>query len=180
VSEKPNVGIAVEKWIGDGAELMVVGCVHDGGVAETAGIQSADIIEKIGGLLPLEWFRDAPREGAVRVVLERAGRKLTRYFEFAAAPAPGVGSPIGPGAADPFRGMFADKPATMELPAGVETELVGVGPGCRLEPRSPLLPARRGVDADHTEIFRKRERARERRPAAPPMTNLPADWKWLD
>jgi hypothetical protein len=76
--ERPSLGAQVE-WDGDAA---VVTDVDPEGIAAVAGIQVGDVITEMGGTLPEEWLRDAPRIGAVRIVLLRNGNRLDCALEF--------------------------------------------------------------------------------------------------
>jgi hypothetical protein len=69
--ERPSLGAEIE-WAGDAA---VVVDVEPNGVA-AAGIKAGDSIVGIGGMVPDQWLRDAPRVGRVGVVLLRDGARI--------------------------------------------------------------------------------------------------------
>jgi hypothetical protein len=85
--DRPSFGMEIA-WEGEAAERMVVAAIVPGGVADAGGFLVGDAITKMGGLVPVEFVRNAPRAGAVRVELLRDGAHLARYLEF--PPAVGV------------------------------------------------------------------------------------------
>jgi C-terminal processing protease CtpA/Prc len=151
MADRPKLGVAMD------ARTCAVVSVKFDGVADRAGIKPGDVVKEIGGLPLAEWLASdwCPLRGdedKVRVAVDRQGKRMVFYLEFAELLAPPVPPPANLGIpADEYQRRKAAEDAEMLRITKERAELAlqqfqdpGRGRGVRVQENAHLPFERRG------------------------------------